>query len=1081
MSAVGNEYSSPDSSQLTIRQEWPEWAREVAPQISKGRQDLFTEFLHWMSQNAKGICIGEPGITLEKSEHQRLRDKLSADLSRDVRDELLCIEWWNRLITAGCSQERWKIELCGAVVRIPPPPTTFVRRDFQLLQTYRQLEQKFQQLLQGVIADVQLCHAVLLSAVVNCGVTDSDLLSALAKWTGMFIRTSHGRIRVVLEITRNGRIARSQAWFPDSVTSTLLVRCAAAGCLVADPKGVDQDSSQKLLTAIEVFGLPSMDAPELLRAASVATAMKIPPFLREYLGGAIRAASLCQATWQRLNGWSFVPLTKDSDALVDVDTSNVEVDLSAVTSKFSPGAKFVSQGSIIREILRALRSSNHDALEKIDDVIRKNGTSVWPVTLWLAYWIRWRIGAPLNDKQPEVGAATVARSTAHRYLATIARHLIAVCECEELLQFEQDDFEDLYEMAAARLKTDGERSKFWGCIHSFHTFLTFRGAPPIQFDELDGYMMSTSTGVSVTANLVSERDFLNFKTVLLNTEQPNLDSPRVVTFLVGMLGFRCGLRRREIQMLWTDDLFGDDNAVLVVRASRLATLKSRNARRRMPLAALLPADELKLLLSYQQRRTAQLEGHSALLFCNPEAPRVPLDDVVMFRPITQIFQRICAGSGPQFRFHHLRHSFGNWLLLRLLAADNPDLVNSDEPFLPHKDERDNWTKQLKEKLFVRALGTELQPSRKNLYLVSSLLGHLSPDTSLRHYLHLIDWLAGREIELALAEALKGWSAESLRNLCGLSPSAPYKPPYRALIKKPIEFLRQFVFQRAPKEWVEVKSMDLGPIDFSDIVERLGQPLLPGPSRMMVLLANMVTAASDPGWQRKSGKSSLAMQAVLERLERNHCIPEKQLLSLYEDYLKLHAKQSMGEAKVLLRIPGPPRTVEDRFEFWRILDVSVAAREKPHRWAAMVCAAGFLVNRNGPKSGNVYFGKRWASAPVVVDGLIAMGVPVTKLELIVREEMPGAKRALQMREIADQVAQRGVTTRVDKLDWEKRKSAGATLLLRISDERDSRSTHKKPQRFLGRMMGVNYAAIWVLFVESIQAVKTKALADCVQLQ
>ncbi len=646
---------------------------------------------------------------------------------------------------------------------------------------------------------------------------------------------------------------------------------------------------------------------------------------------------------------------------------------------------------------------------------------------------------------------------------------------------EVEDWESLYELAAERVKGINEQAFYWSCIKSFSTYMTFYGAPEITLEELDGY--TAAVDATVSANLVGEREFQTFRVAMLDRgpafldadkqelvtsdqgqdqDKKYLDTPQVQVFLAAVLGYRCGLRRREVQMLWAHDIFPGDQAVLHVRASSLARLKSRSAYRRIPLDALVPADELKVLLDYLERRKEQLNKHQALFFSRIDMPQVPLSDQFLFRPITEAFQRIRGIDGLPFRFHHLRHSFANWLLIALLAADNSALLDSTDPLVASGPLDLKRVAAIKNAFFPRMLGAGPAATRKNLYLVSALLGHLSPETSLRHYIHLLDWLAGREVDIALATTLVGSSPKDLGNGCGLSASMPYKPPYDTLLEHPVVFMRQYVRQYCLSELREVPLGQTPPVDLTDIVRGIGIAPPPGPSRMMLMLGRLLQQTPEEGWKRGS---VTADPVVSSKLERDHSVSRIVLKALLDNYLKLYAKQSMQVAKSSLEMPAPPRTEVDSVEFWRILDAASSAFSSLSKRESMVLAAEFLVERNGPRSGNVYFGKRWALAPSVVEGLIAMGLDPAMLTLDLRVADMDAERTHELEGIAQQIGKRGVALETNGLDWEKRQSTGATMRLRITPRKDAMSDAKL-SRMVGRIRGLNYAALWVLFASAL---------------
>ena len=1063
-----------------VQRDWPEWAAALRPRVHRARIELFAEFVGWMRTNAAPLWEGQSGYAISNEEHQAQRESLAKAVARDVRDEGLCADWWDRLISIGNSLQRWVIPYLPPVVRMPPIRPMVVRRDFLLLQAYREIEQLFWEAVRGGVVVEHLSTMLMCSAVVCGGVSSAEMLAAIGHIDSTAVREFKGVLRVALRV-RGRRADRIQWWYPDAQTSVLLVRCLRTGLLPIIPQALN--SREALLVHLQEclskLGATLVPAFDLLRATYVSHSFQLPRLCVEYLAGELQTTSLPEPVLKRLCSWNQTPLNA-VDASVHSETNQARAELLQTAHVYDPRAEPKAQQKFISRILNVLLK-DPDPLGEIRTTVDDSKSSLWPITYFLGLWICWRLGERVIKNDPASAIKAVKGSSARRYLSTFARHLIVVAETENLLEMEVEDWESLFELAAERVKGANEQAFYWSCIKSFSTYMTFYGAPEITLEELDGY--TAAVDATVSANLVGEKEFQTFKAAMLGTgpvyqsadtlelvsseqgqdqDRQYLDTPKVQVFLAAVLGYRCGLRRREVQMLWAHDVFPSDQAVLNVRASSLATLKSRSAYRRIPLGALVPADELKILLDYLDRRKKQLNEHKALLFSRIDLPQVPLSDQFLFRPITEAFQRIRGIDGLPFRFHHLRHSFANWLLLALLAADNSALLDSTDPLVASGPLDLKRVAAIKSALFPRMLGAGPAATRKNLYLVSALLGHLSPETSLRHYIHLLDWLAGREVEIALATTLVGSSPKDLGIGCGLSASMPYKAPYVTLLENPVAFMRQYVRQYCPSELREVPLGQMPPVDLTDIVRGIGIAPPPGPSRMMLMLRRMLQHAPQEGWKR----GAVAVDAaVSSKLERDHSVSHIVLQALLENYLKLYAKQSMQVAKSNLEMPAPPRTEVDSVEFWRVLDTASSAFSSQSKRESLILAAEFLVERNGPRVGNVYFGKRWAVAPSVVDGLIAMGLDPGMLTLDFRVADMGAERTHELEGIAQQIGKRGVSLETKDLDWEKRQSTGATMRLRITPRKDAMSDAKL-SRMVGRIRGLNYAALWVLFASAL---------------
>jgi hypothetical protein len=173
------------------------------------------------------------------------------------------------------------------------------------------------------------------------------------------------------------------------------------------------------------------------------------------------------------------------------------------------------------------------------------------------------------------------------------------------------------------------------------------------------------------------------------------------------------------------------------------------------------------------------------------------------------------------------------------------------------------------------------------------------------------------------------------------------------------------------------------------------------------------------------------------------------------------------------LPLPPRTREDAAEFWRILESTVTSFKSQTNRPAMVSAARVLIERNGPSTGNIYFGKHPSSAPTTVDGLIAMGIPAHIMHMDIRtpDNVKNSKAVLQST-IAE-ISSKGVPIANIPLDWEQRNAVGEVLRLRISNQIAS-DVSRSLRRNVGRIKGLNFAAMWLVFAQSLIEVGTPPL-------
>lgn len=1037
----------------TVPDGWPTWAVLLKPRIPTRQLSLFDRFAGWMSKNAPAVWEGELNLALENEAHANLRKKLGST-AQSASAELALMDWWDRLIAAGNQSARWEIPLQPPVVRLASTRPEFVRKDFLLLQHFRTLERAFVERLQEPLTPAELRDAILCSAIVNGGVVSRPMLGAITSIDASSISGHEGEIRVILHLPVGQAEFTEQIWYPDALTSVLFTR-ALKQRVFAPPAGMAGDSIDKPLleqvrSALNTLNLPSFDCVDLLRAAHVAFSLSAPPYIAAYLADELPSQSLASDTLRHLCGWRHEQENKtaaqgNSDAMLPLG-DYIEADFS-----YDPKSVRVDQVKIISAVTRLLEQKCQHPIRRIDEEIRRYGTGLWPVTRLLMEWTKWLLGGN-NHEEHFFSRKPVEQSSARRYLRTIGRHLVTLAGDENLLEMEAEDLESLYELSAARVIQRKERGYFWARIGAFHRFLMLAGAPPLEITELDGF---EATGFRrESANIIGDDYFQTFKQAIINDGGWGPESTHERILLAAILGYRCGLRRREIQMLLLHDVHPEPDPYLVVRSSEFARLKSHSSHRRLPLRAIVPDDELKLLLEHVARRKATLDETCGLVFSRQGEPRTPLSDAELFAPITAAFQSIIGLTTPRFRFHHLRHSFANWLFLALVRIDNPALAKDAPRLFQISPFSEEWSRILADTFFPRLLGTPQAPTRKNLYIVSALLGHLSPQTTAHSYLHLIDWLAGRESDLALGSHLANLGAPQLAAMCGLSPSMPHKPPYRELHSDPVAFMRRYVRQQLPganRESEDRREPVRKAPDLASLFAMLGNPSPPPPVTLIGILYRFFKS-NDP-----------------DRLARRYAVPLHSILSAAKNYQRLYAKQSVARTKNAMRLPGAPRQNEVAKIFWPMLDCAshAYAIADSERREDMIAAARLLIQRNGPKTARLYFGERQDSALQIVRGLIAMGLPAEKMSLEIRLADNPQQVTRGLDDTVAKIEKLGAPLDYQRLDWPRRRPGSSLLRLNFLAGPIDASISAKTF-VTGQINAINYAALWIIFVAEVNS-------------
>jgi len=341
------------------------------------------------------------------------------------------------------------------------------------------------------------------------------------------------------------------------------------------------------------------------------------------------------------------------------------------------------------------------------------------------------------------------------------------------LDLDSDELHDLYADVIESCPTSNSKNTAGARLYAFHQFLMIRlQAPQVDFSDLSG--CKGPAEASVDANLISCASFDQIKKVLC----PDFDQAsrlRKMQLLIAIIAFRCGLRRSEVLKLRLIDLQGYTEPELLIRTNRYGYVKSNESIRRLPLISLLEGDELRLLLKWKNERLFE-EGKKvsdALLFCLRGQSTQRFSGGEIFAAIMQSVHQVTGDF--TLVFHHFRHSFATWLLIRLLLVV-PEAVRQRFHFLQHSLFEHEACSRLRSAL----LGNQ-QLGRQALYATAQLCGHAGPEVTLLHYFHLCDLLL--HAELYLPDNQPMLDAATIMRITGLKEHNVYYKKRTAKVNK----------------------------------------------------------------------------------------------------------------------------------------------------------------------------------------------------------------------------------------------------------------------------------------------------------
>lgn len=223
--------------------------------------------------------------------------------------------------------------------------------------------------------------------------------------------------------------------------------------------------------------------------------------------------------------------------------------------------------------------------------------------------------------------------------------------------------------------------------------------------------------------------------------------------LIIALGFYCGLRRGEVLGLRLMDIEGAAFPYLRIKSNQYRKLKSSGSNRTLAIKHFLPAEILNALLQLKRTRAEESRDNLQRRLFHPRSKKVILADDERMAEINLLLKE--QTGDPGFSFHNLRHSFANWLLLRLLIAVEPDIRTLLENVL-QLDE--SFSLSNCRQLFRDQINNDPDyGSRFILHYVSQQLGHSSPTVTLKSYIHILPLIEYAMKSVKRQEVYREWT------------------------------------------------------------------------------------------------------------------------------------------------------------------------------------------------------------------------------------------------------------------------------------------------------------------------------------
>ena len=571
-----------------------------------------------------------------------------------------------------------------------------------------------------------------------------------------------------------------RTWQPDNQTAALCVAFSAARSHAIESaipwSGNDLETLDERSLATELFRrilarMHQHNTPENLKPKSLknlvetvalcAQSSEIPAVIVEYASRQIVSHSLKPKVLRRIYKQAEIETSKDEiqpDEFVDLlENSDDELKSTASLKELSallqaddeteasdenepsqiaqnidqvkPFGEPVTIDPPGLKILRAaLRTDFADeAVRRLDEVLESNSdeSSIWRLIAEFAKYLL--KGRHVAQPKKRFGK-NFKLNSAKLYAITVGRRLGRILGSQDELLGGQNIFElpaqsvetlftGILENAVEGIDPRRTKRRVAQVLREFHKFLVkVHNVPEINYAEVLGVGGGL---LPVDANIITPEEYREARRIIRYESVTEIDELQsLIAEVVLILGFRCGTRRMEALGLDISDLIERGPAWLFIRPSEERGLKTPNSTRQLPLTALVPSEELKLLLEWKREfaRGPSLFGVSEDL-------------------MKTIHKALHTATGTDdTHFHNLRHSFGTWTFLRLMLSDLREIPN----LFPHLPETQEWLGD--SKMFRAELYGHGGHTRKHALAIASLLGHSGAKVSTEHYLHCLDWL-----------------------------------------------------------------------------------------------------------------------------------------------------------------------------------------------------------------------------------------------------------------------------------------------------------------------------------------------------
>lgn len=585
----------------------------------------------------------------------------------------------------------------------------------------------------AIVAYLAICR---LSALVFGQLCDSFYLENMERTLSKDVHRFEDKLWVTFyETTSVGEKVRFR-WFPDAISSALIVHLRnklTAEIINKISVIAVQNAYKEFIAQWSVLdNLPAAVAKDVIDWVKIENALYFPGVIRACLNADIETWSLSESAWCRL-------ITGKPATLHEIDQLPIEKHkgqpfIRSITSDLKTEKEALAK---LRECLQSalpVSSGNREDTSNVRNNAQSREYLKNQLKQWHEDWGR-QCSNTLSELHGWINSLLIRTqkqsqlkiSSIYTYFNTVGTALIEQCWELDLHELEEDELIQAYEQVLNYGK-DSFRPQRAARLREFHDFIVEGyGALPVDFDELEPRQIH----YGANGNLVTVDEYLRARDLLENDSYA--ESPIMVNLqvLVLCLIYRNGLRTGESIRLLVSDVIADQSPLVYIRNNRFGVCKSINGVRQIPFFERMDAKELELLKQWVASREHLEPGDvKAPLFTK----ELLGNSLIVRQQVTQrIIQALRIATGDStIKIRHLRHAFANYFVASIADVSN----TFDQLKLAQ------WTglAQHSAENFEKKWFGQSYPSRRGLYQLANLIGHGSPETTIKNYIHCLDML-----------------------------------------------------------------------------------------------------------------------------------------------------------------------------------------------------------------------------------------------------------------------------------------------------------------------------------------------------